>query len=132
MKYILEGDPVAWARAGRSKNRFYDTQKQLKLVMGIAIRNQHNDRPFYEGPLILEATFYMPIPKRVSKPDTWEGKPTNIRPDLSNLIKLLEDTCTNILYHDDCIIQKIIADRVYSVNPRTEFLLREVDGIRDR
>lgn len=127
MKYILEGDPIAWARAGLHGKKFYDTQKHLKLVMGINIRNQHSDRPFYEGPLILNVQFFMKMPARVKDKLSWEGKPTKSKPDLSNLIKLIEDTATGILYNDDCLIYKINAERVYGQKPRTEFTIREVN-----
>lgn len=127
MKYIIQGNPVAWARAGISGGRLYDTQKHIKLVMGITIRNQHGNRPQFEGPLILEATFYMPIPKRIKDKSTWEGKPMKSKPDTSNLLKLIEDCCTGVLYKDDAIIYKIIAERIYGQHPRTEFIFREAE-----
>lgn len=126
MKYILEGEPTAWARAGLAGRKLYDTQKHLKLVMGITLKNQHDDRPFYTGPLILDITFIMKIPSKAKEPSEWEGTPTRSKPDLSNLIKLVEDTATGILYKDDCLIYKINAERVYGENPRTEFTIREV------
>ena len=50
-------------------------------------------------------------------------------PDLSNLIKLLEDAIvdTKVVLTDDRIISKIIAKKVYDDNPRTEFILRELE-----
>ena len=127
MKYILDGDPVAWARAGINGGRLYDTQKHLKLIMGLNIRNQHGDRPFFEGPLILEVTFFMPIPKRVKNRSLLEGQPTKSKPDCSNLVKLIEDSCIGLLYKDDAIIYKIVAQRVYGQRPRTEFIFREAE-----
>jgi len=127
MKYILDGVPVAWARAGINGGRLYDTQKHLKLIMGLNIRNQHGDRPFFEGPLILEVTFFMPIPKRAKNRLSLEGTPTKSKPDCSNLVKLIEDTCIGLLYKDDAIIYKIVAQRVYGQRPRTEFIFREAE-----
>lgn len=126
MKYILEGDPVAWARAGRNGKHFYDKQKHIKLVMGITLRNQHGDRPFYTGPLILQGTFFMPIPSRVKNKWEWDGKPTDNIPDTSNLTKLIEDAAIGVLYKDDRIIYKINVERVYGIVPRTEFTFIEV------
>lgn len=127
MRYVIKGDPVAWARAGRCGTRMYDTQKNLKIVLGIMIRNQHNDLPLYTGPLQLLVTFYMKTPQRIRNLKKFEGKFTHTKPDLSNLIKFIEDTCTGILYHDDALIASINADRRYSFEPRTEFIIRQLD-----
>lgn len=121
--YVIEGDPVPLMRAKPSyKQRFmYDSQKQEKLHIGIAIANQHNDRPFFQGPIALEVKFYMPVPKtRFKERRDLFGTYHFVRPDTSNLIKFIEDVAQSILYKDDCIIAKLIAEKIYG-EPRTEF-----------
>jgi len=124
--YILHGNPIAWARAHPGR-KMWDTQKQLKLVMGLDLLKQHNGRPFYEGPLHLEAHFYFPMPKSQHKKfDLLRGTPHYFKPDLSNLIKLIEDCAKGVLYHDDCLIASENIHKRYADVPRTEFKIREI------
>ena len=125
--YILPGDPVPLARARMSHKtkRVFDPQKQRKLYSGITIRSQHNERPFYDGPLILSVTFYMPIPK-TRRNENLEDKPHIFKADLDNLIKWVCDVGNGILYKDDSIIAAVIAKKVYGNPARTEFTLRKL------
>ena len=120
--YILQGDPTPLARARIGRSRMWDPQKEMKLVHGIYLRNQHAGQPIFEEPLLLKVTFYMPIPPSRRK-KIKDFQPHHYKPDLSNLIKYLEDIGTGILYHDDCLIQACNAVKVYHHNPRTEFEL---------
>jgi Holliday junction resolvase RusA-like endonuclease len=124
MKYIIEGDPVALARPRMSGRAVYDSQKQLKLVAGLALRSQHGDKPFYEGPLHMDVQFYLKISQR--RKDSLENQPHRSKPDLSNLLKFLEDIGTGILYHDDMMISEVVCGKYYSDIPRTEFTIREL------
>jgi Holliday junction resolvase RusA-like endonuclease len=49
------------------------------------------------------------------------------RPDLSNLIKFIEDIAIGILYGDDSIIAEIYARKCYDATPRTEFELIQLE-----
>ena len=74
----------------------------------------------------MDITFFM----RPSKKFTALNKKTFINqyhtfiPDLSNMIKYVEDTAQGILYKNDSIISSITAKKVYDLNPRTEFTLK--------
>jgi Holliday junction resolvase RusA-like endonuclease len=48
-------------------------------------------------------------------------------PDLSNMIKFVEDIANGILYKDDCQISSIVAHKIYSDTSRTEFTLSRID-----
>ncbi len=123
--YILKGDPSPLLRSkpNYSKRRMYDSQKQQKLVAGISLASQHNNRPHFEGPVSLEVTFYMPIPQtRMHEKEALMGTYHFIKPDITNLLKFIEDAAHTILYKDDCIIAKIIAKKIYG-EPRTEFTI---------
>ena len=52
-----------------------------------------------------------------------QEQPHYSRPDLSNLIKFIEDVATGILYKDDCIIAELVSYKHYDTNPRTEFMI---------
>lgn len=123
MKYIIKGDPVPLARPRFHMRRVYDSQKHKKLVAGISLQQQHDNRPFFEGNLQLIMTFFLKIAKKrdISKYDQQYHAQ---RPDLSNLIKFVEDIGTGILYKDDAIIASVTAEKFYSTEPRTEFEIK--------
>jgi Holliday junction resolvase RusA-like endonuclease len=136
--YIIEGNPTALKRPRYSSktNRMYNPQRSHMLVISISLQNQHDNDPIFEGPLHMDVTFYMPYSSRVSKRKINKVReaiannqpvnylPADTRPDLDNLIKLLADCCTGVLYQNDAIITSITAKKVYDDNPRTEFSIR--------
>lgn len=66
--------------------------------------------------------FYMPIPKSLSKKKSeklecsWHDK----KPDLDNLVKMILDRSSGILFQDDNNIAKITATKKYSKFPKIE------------
>ena len=124
--YIIPGDPVALARARtRGDGGVWDPQRQIKLVCGIQLRNQHEDKAFFSGPLHIAITFFMemtPTHKRKNLQGTFH----HFRPDLDNLVKFLFDIGSDILYKEDCIISSLSAKKVYDLDPRTEFTISKV------
>lgn len=133
--YIVSGDPIALARARQTRGRFYDSQKNHKLVWGINLKNQHDDLGYFCGPVFLDVIFYMPIPqtasqkKKLDMKDQWHF----LRPDSDNLLKFICDVATEICYKDDCIISKQSVEKVYDdgKGPRTEFIFSELKGRRE-
>lgn len=127
--YVIPGNPVPLARArlGRA-NKVYDPQKNQKLMTCISIDSQHNGAELFTGPLHINITFFMPIPKSTSYKQALklQGTSHQIKPDIDNLIKMVLDVCSNrLLYHDDCIISRITANKIYDITPRTEFTFIE-------
>ena len=120
--YTVEGTPNSLARPRFGLGHVYDSQKQLKFGVGLQLRNQHEFPPF-EGPLKIEITFFMPISTRISKKkyDKLVCTPHYIKPDIDNLIKFLLDCSNGIIFADDAQISVIIARKIYSIMPRTEF-----------
>lgn len=120
--YVIPGNPVPLARPRISRyNTLWDDQKAAKLAAGMVVRNQHNDSPYFNGPIELKMVFYLPLPKveRKKHPKLYHI----FRPDLDNLIKFVCDIATDVLYQDDCIISSIEAKKVYDKNPRTVFTI---------
>ena len=140
MKYIIPGDPVPLLRARYAHGqRPWDSQKQIKASTAIQIATQHGERPVYNGPLELNITFFFAIPSIplkgckpdrlktiVFKRDKMVGQPHIFKPDLSNLIKFIEDIAEKIIYGNDCTIASIVARKVYAYEPRTEFTITEM------
>lgn len=128
--YCIPGDPLPLARARYGNGRVYDSQKQLKVHWGIVLQHQHQDREFYKGALSLEVTFYFKYPKSTANKYIKQSIiHHHVKPDLSNLIKFIEDVAQGILYQNDSRISVIQAQKLYDhENPRTEFCIREIYG----
>ena len=127
--YVIPGNPIPLARARVHNRKFYDPQKSQKLMTHIAIDGQHDGAELLTGPLHVNITFFMPIPKSISHKQSLKlrGTAHQIKPDLDNLCKFVLDVCSNrLLYHDDCIISRITASKVYDIIPRTEFSFEEI------
>lgn len=121
MIYIINGDPVPLSRPRFAEGgRVYDPQKNQKLMMGIALSSQHDEKPLLTGPLELSVTFFFKVSKRNRKGYH------SCRPDLDNCIKMILDVANSILFADDSQIASIIAQKMYDTIPRTEFSLREL------
>ena len=75
----------------------------------------------FTGPLSVEMTFYMPIPKAFSKKKRSQAIAGDIRhtkkPDIDNLCKSVLDTLNNIFFEDDKQIVRLSASKCYSDTP---------------
>lgn len=125
--YIIPGEPIPWTRVqyNRSSHKFFDAQKQMKLVAGISIKSCHGNAEPYVGPLHLDVSFYFNLKGKNIKQRPFYN---SFKPDLDNLIKFILDTmndCENI-YNDDCLVTKITAQKIYGPVARTEFTLTEL------
>jgi len=127
MKYTIPGDPIPLARCRYGNGRVWDAQKQVKYGCGIQLLNQHNGKPLYSGPLQMDVTFFMAIPKTGAKSKLL-GSYHYQRPDLDNLIKFISDVANGILYADDATISFITSKKIYDRDPRIEFIITELKG----
>ena len=133
MIYKIMGDPIAQSRPRyATKNyvsRVYNSQKNKQLVASIDIMSQHGNKEKISGPVHMDITFFMPIP-RSSPNHVKKNMPYLyhiIKPDLSNLIKFYEDICIGTVFHDDCIIASIKAIKIYDTVARTEFKFTKIE-----
>ena len=129
--YTLAGDPTPLARprfGGRYNNvHIYDSQAHTKMVTGITLKNQHGDRAAYVGPLEMICTFYFPMSKPYGKKKHKDNAWHTFVPDLSNLIKFIEDVCQDVgLFKNDSQIARIVAEKRYAANTYTEFYFNEL------
>jgi len=128
--YVLEGDPVALARVRISRTqgvfRVFDSQKELKLISQITLRNQHGHRPLYKGPLHIDCDFYFHIPKtnKIARLGYYHV----YKPDVDNLCKMILDISNGILFHDDSMVAEITCRKLYDAKPRTEFRIYKLEN----
>jgi Holliday junction resolvase RusA-like endonuclease len=108
---------------------FFDKQHKEKEMYRFYIRSLHSSSivPFRDVPLELTVTFFMPLPltEKLCK-ERQEQYYFTSRPDLSNMIKFLEDAMQDFLFDDDCLIVKINALKVYDKKGRTEFTIEPI------
>lgn len=126
--YIIPGKPTPLARPRLSKYAIYDPQKEIKEEVAWHLLRQRKKPYLLAGPLELNVTFYMKIPKSTSKKNKLAliNQPHPIKPDLDNLIKFILDVASGLLYKDDKSIATITARKLYGDIPRTLFTLRKL------
>ena len=122
----LLGAPVPWARAagGRSRVLFTPTkQRNNAAALRIAAQDAMQGRVPFDGPVIGLFTAEFAIPTSWSKKkqqaallgEIWPAK----KPDLSNLVKMVEDALNEIVYRDDAqIIRYDVCQKRYSAQPK--------------
>ena len=120
--YSVDGKPIPLMRARASGSRFYDSQKNLKLIWGIEIRNQ-KEHDIFDCPLLIDMTFYFPFPQKKTKQVIRENDYFAHIPDIDNCIKFVLDAGTGLLWTDDRLIVGINALKYYGALPRTQFTL---------
>lgn len=125
--YTLVGNPIPLKRprfAFKTKH-VYDSQLNEKNEARLQLSLQHKRQPLYEGAIWLDVVFFMQIPTSYSKKkkESLVGEPHVGTPDLSNLVKWLEDCCAKILFDDDKTINEITAKKIYGEVARTEFII---------
>jgi Holliday junction resolvase RusA-like endonuclease len=117
---VISGAPVPqhrprFARHSRGVTTYSDQHSEAELFRYHAIV-QHGPRPL-DGPLMVTMRFSLPRPKshylklangRMALKGSAPKYPTG-RPDLSNLIKFVEDAWNGIVWHDDAQIVAINA-----------------------
>lgn len=100
----------------------YDPQKKEKSQMKWQLRSLYREMPL-TVPLIVDLTFFLPIPKSTSKVRRHQMLINQIppmkKPDLDNLEKFTLDCLNNIVYEDDSQIIELKSRKCYSDRPRT-------------
>ena len=129
----VKGKPIAkarprFARCGKFV-RTYDPQETEEGRFLFEVQKQWS-RPPIERPLKVRCSFDMPIPKSTSRKKTWamiydEIKHTK-KPDVSNLLKFVEDCLNGVVWKDDSQIIYLAGGKFYSEEPKTLIMIEEV------
>tara|TARA_B100001250_G_scaffold167270_1_gene144015 strand:+ start:295 stop:753 length:459 start_codon:yes stop_codon:yes gene_type:complete len=140
--FTIPGEPVAQGRPRFSTHggfaRAYDPKKSKdgKSVVRLCARDAIDSAGLTEplsGPLVMKVQFGIPLPKsayRKRKPvgRSWRTK----KPDLDNLLKLVKDACSGIIYLDDNQVSRISAEKItcgQGEAPYTKVLFRELEDL---
>lgn len=124
LKFRIPDRPTPLARARMGRNRVFDPQKDRKLVIGLAIRQQMEERELLDEPIFVFMDFYFTPPGNSSqaRQDALMGQPYPKRVDIDNLCKWVLDVCNEIVYRDDSIVCGILARKLYG-NSCTEIVM---------
>jgi len=123
--YCIRIAPIAWHKAVRRANRSYDADMRDKVCFGLYLNQQHNEEPFFDKPIHMDVTFYMPIPKPIKeRPNSIHH---SITPSLDCLYKFFIDAIKDIIIADTRVICSLSIKKVYDKEPRTELKITEVE-----
>lgn len=95
-------------------NRSVKSWSQLvAAAASAAISEMPEDRrQLLLGPVRLSVAFYLPRPKKFSKPGT--EVPHQTAPDWDKLARAVGDALTKVAYHDDCQVVEAIVGKFYA------------------
>ena len=134
-KYIVMGNPVPWARPGRTRcsTAAYDTQKREKEAYGWCLRTPRGHEELWKGPIHVDIVFYLKMNNnQEARKAERDQQPHTLIPDLDNLCKFILDAASNgVLYDDDRIVSRITAIKIWDKVPRTEMTITEMNVYRD-
>ena len=128
MIYRIPGPPIAWQRPRLCGKRFFDAQAKQKKDIQYLIKLIAESCLLDAPALKVSIEYHMPIPKswNLTKRLTSIGKPHVSRPDLSNLIKFVEDALNGIVWRDDALIYELHCRKIYSECPHTQFVVDHI------
>jgi len=125
-KYVVKGEPIPLARVTEVETpRIWDDYKQKKFNYEQALRNQHDEKPFIDGPIELTIYFYMTV-YPAHKHDELIKKEHAIQPSIFSLFNFCEHSLLGIIFKKECQIVKTTMKKVYDDRPRTEIRIKRV------
>jgi len=133
ISFIIDGIPkqTERPRVGFYKNLYVPNAAKNKKDIKKQIEKQIDLKNFeiIKGEVYVKVTFYMPIPKAFSKTDKFIAElgyiKSIVKPDIDNLLKTILDGITHTgLWLDDDQVVRIVCEKRYSNEPRTEVKLK--------
>lgn len=116
-----QGRPRATAIRGRANVYKATADRKYEDSVRKAATDIMAGRDPLEGPLSLSLRFRLPIPKSYSKRArasmaAGEIAPTS-KPDLSNLVKAIEDAMNGVVFVDDSQVVRSFQTKIYAERP---------------
>lgn len=130
----VSGEPIS-RREGIGNRRVFDLRAKEKIRIRRELKEQY-DGDLLDCPLRLDYIFYLTIPKsapkkRIQAMLSGDDRPTK-RPDCSNLIKLLEDVLTGIVYVDDRFIVSGNFNKLWAKEGKTIIRIQRFEDYLDK
>lgn len=137
LKFEVPGSPIGQGRPkfstinGHAKAYDPEKSRNYKAYVKLLATQAMKDTGFtmIDGPCCLDILAFFEVPKSKSKKFRERAlmgleRPTK-KPDLSNIIKGIEDALNGLAYNDDSSIVCLSVAKCYSEVPRVEIILRE-------
>lgn len=127
-KYTVVGSPIALLRArpNYSERRMWDSQRDLKVWWKCHLDRCHDNRPKFTGPIQLTVYAFIDLPQAKKTKKSYLHTYHHSPPDSSNLLKWVEDAAQGILFDNDCLIADARCIKLWSNEPRTTFIIKEL------
>ena len=139
LMFEIPGSPIGQGRPkfstinGHAKAYDPEKSRNYKAYVRLLATQAMKESGFtmIEGPCCLSIDAYFEVPKSKSKKFREAALsgleyPTK-KPDLSNIIKGIEDALNGLAYKDDALIVKLGVVKLYSEVPKVEVILREIE-----
>lgn len=134
LRFTVPGEPVAKGRPRFTRSGFaYPDKKtdRYENLVRLAYVEAYPDRKPAEGPIAVTISAYFPPLKSWNKKKkeaaAGDSLPKTTKPDLDNLVKIL-DGLNKIAWVDDAQIYNIEAWKGYSERPRMEIMIFVEEG----
>ena len=136
LEITIKGKPVSQKRHRHTKKGFtYDPSKGEKSDFIVLLHESAPKQPL-GGDIFLQAYFYLPRPKKHFRTGKFSGVLKKdiplyckTRPDLDNYLKFVMDCCNGVIWIDDSQVVRVMMSKSYSIEPRTELIIEEYNGI---
>ena len=131
LEFIIPGEPISQGRPRFSTHggfaRAYDPKKSregkavVKLCAKEAVQQAQWSEPI-TGPIEMLVQFGIALPKSQYRKRTpvkrrWRVK----KPDIDNLMKLVKDACSSVVFLDDNQIVRIIGEKIQCAQDEAPF-----------
>jgi Holliday junction resolvase RusA-like endonuclease len=142
LEFTIPGEPISQGRPRFSTRggfaRAYDPKKSrdgkaiVKLCAKEAVDQESWTEPM-SGPIEMLIQFAIALPKsqyrkRSPIPRKWRVK----KPDIDNLMKLVKDACSSVVFLDDNQVVRVIAEKIQCAQdeaPFTKVRFRELEEL---
>jgi Holliday junction resolvase RusA-like endonuclease len=131
------GAPCPWARTsgGRSTHLFTPAkQRRNAQTLATLAQIEMRDRKPFEGPVRVDLHAVFEVPRSWSRIKQTRALCRELypakRPDLSNLLKQVEDSLNRVVFVDDSLIVETTMRKVYGEQPKIVVTVSEIDPAR--
>lgn len=126
-EYLINISPISWKKIDKFNHSFYGEGLKDRNSFEIHLQNIHGDDPKFTTPIKVEATFFMPIPKAIGRRKKYAWH-TGL-PEIDALQKFLIESInkSKIIWADDRLVSSLSSVKVYDKNPRTHFVISELE-----